>query len=131
MNLTAQEIFALRTELIHQRRWNELAAHYAEDAVVDMPFALPEPVRLHGRPAIEAHLATAALAPLAFTVENVVIHQTADAEVIIAEYDYLLSVTTTGKTQRVSNIQLFRVRNGQIVETRDYHDHHRIRQALT
>jgi ketosteroid isomerase-like protein len=130
MSLTAQEIFALRTELIHQRRWSDLAEHYAADAVVDMPFALPEPVRLQGRPAIEAHLATAARAPLYFTVENVVIHQTADPEVIIAEYDYLLSVTTTGKTLRVSNIQLFKVRNGQIVETRDYHDHHRIREAL-
>jgi ketosteroid isomerase-like protein len=95
-----------------------------------MPFALPEPVRLHGRQAIEAHLATAGKAPLAFTVGNVVIHQTVDPEVIIAEYDYLLTVTTTGKTARVSNIQLFRVRDGKIAETRDYHDHHRIREAL-
>jgi len=32
-------------------------------------------------------------------------------------------VTTTGRSFHVSNIQVSRVRNGQIVASRDYHNH--------
>jgi ketosteroid isomerase-like protein len=32
-------------------------------------------------------------------------------------------VTTTGRAFQVSNIQVSRVRNGQIVASRDYHNH--------
>jgi len=32
-------------------------------------------------------------------------------------------VTTTGRSFQVSNIQVSRIRNGQIVALRDYHNH--------
>ncbi|MBB5873571.1 ketosteroid isomerase-like protein [Allocatelliglobosispora scoriae] len=130
MSLTPQEIFDLRTEIIHSGRWQELAVHYAADAQVRMPFALPHPVHLEGRAAIEAHLALADGAPLEFRVENVVLHQTLDPEVLIAEYDYRARATHTGHEFRIANIQLFRVRDGEIVETRDYHNHHVLGEEL-
>jgi ketosteroid isomerase-like protein len=130
MSMTAREIFAARTRMINERRWHDLAQHYADDATVDMPFAIPVPVRLRGRAEIERHLAMADGVPLEFEVHNVIIHETLDPEVIIAEYDYRIRVTTTGHERTVANIQIFRVRDGEIVETRDYHDHRGIGEAL-
>lgn len=51
------------------------------------------------------------------------LHETADAEVVVVEYDYLAENTTTGHTRTVHNIQVLRVRAGRIVASRDYHDH--------
>jgi uncharacterized protein len=113
---------------ISQRRWTELPALYAEDAVVEQPFS-PAPVRLTGRDAIAAHFAGAADLPLRLTADNVVLHRTADPEVVIVEYDYLAENTTTGHTTTVRNIQVLRVRAGLIVTSRDYHDHPALVQA--
>jgi uncharacterized protein len=52
-----------------------------------------------------------------------VVHATADPEVVIAEWDYDGVVTTTGRSFRVSNVQVSRVRNGKIVESRDHQNH--------
>jgi ketosteroid isomerase-like protein len=59
------------------------------------------------------------------------VHETADPEVIVAEFDYEGRVTTTGHAFRFSNVQFVRVRDGLIAETRDYHDHARIGAALS
>ncbi|HEX5505419.1 MAG TPA: nuclear transport factor 2 family protein [Thermomicrobiales bacterium] len=114
---------------IEGRRWQELPELYAEDAVVEQPLAVPEPTRLEGREAIRKHFAAAG-GPLAFRVGNVVVHQTGDPEVIVAEYDYEGRVTTTGRTFRVANIQVLRVRDGLIVASRDYHNHLALAAAL-
>jgi len=108
---------------ISQGRWTDLADLYAEDAVVEQPFAPLPPRRLEGREAIRAHFAAAAQGPLRLEASNLVVHDTADPEVVIAEFDYEGQVTTTGHTFRVANIQVLRVRNGRIVSSRDYHDH--------
>jgi uncharacterized protein len=59
-----------------------------------------------------------------------VVHATGDPEVVIAEFDYDGQVTTTGRSFRVANVQVLRVRNGQIVASRDYHNHLAIAAAL-
>ncbi len=59
---------------------------------------------------------------------NVVVHQTPDPEVIIAEYAG--RSTETGHEFVVPNIVVLRVRNGHIVESRDYHDHSGLARAL-
>jgi uncharacterized protein len=115
---------------ISDRKWNDLADLYAKDAVVEMPFAPSSPTRLEGREAIRAHFAAAAGGPLRVEASNVVVHDTGDPEVVIAEFDYDGQVATTGRSFRVSNIQVLRVRNGQIVASRDYHNHLAIAAAL-
>ena len=52
-----------------------------------------------------------------------VVHETADPEVVIAEWDYEGLVTTTGRSFRVSNIQVSTIRDGKIVASHDYHNH--------
>jgi len=108
----------------------ELADAYDEAAVVEQPFLPGDAHRLEGRDAIRRHFAAAAAMPLRLRVRNLVVHETADPEVVIAEYDYDGHVSTTGRTFTVANIQVFRVRNGLIVASRDYHDHARLGQAL-
>jgi ketosteroid isomerase-like protein len=105
-------------------RWPELDDLYADDAVVEYPFALPTgPARLAGRPAIRRYFAAVARLPLELRAHHVVMHETRDPEVVIVEYDYDGLVTTTGRSFQVSNIQVSRVRDGQIVTSRDYHNH--------
>jgi ketosteroid isomerase-like protein len=125
-----RQVFARLSQGISEQRWRELADLYAEDVVVDMPFAAPVPTRLHGREQVRAHFAAAAGGPLSLQAQNVVVHETADPEVIVAEFDYAGQVATTGTTFRVANVQVLRIRDGLIVESRDYHDHLALAHAL-
>jgi ketosteroid isomerase-like protein len=108
----------------------DLADAYAVDAVVDLPFMPGDGGRLEGRDAIRRHFAAAAGLPIRLRVRNLTIHETADPEVVIAEYDYEGSLLTTKRSFTVRNIQVFRLQDGKIVESRDYHDHGRIAAAL-
>ncbi|MWA02554.1 ketosteroid isomerase [Actinomadura sp. LD22] len=128
---TPREVFARLSAGISAGRWHELADLYAEDAVVDQPFALPPaPPHLEGRAVIGEHFRRAAAGPLRLRARDVVVHETADPEVIVAEFDYDGRVAGTGHEFRVSNVQVLRVRDGLIVRTRDYHDHRGLARAL-
>jgi ketosteroid isomerase-like protein len=109
---------------------SELADAYDATAVIEQPFLPGNERRLPGRDAIRRHFTAAESAPLQLQIRNLVVHETHDPEVVIAEYDYDGRVTSTGRTFRVANIQVFRIRNGLIVASRDYHDHARIANAL-
>jgi ketosteroid isomerase-like protein len=108
---------------ISAEAWADLDAWYAEDAVVEYPFGLPAPTRLEGREAIRKYFAAAARLPLKLRAQGMVVHETADPEVVVAEWDYDGLVTTTGRAFQVANIQVSRVRGGKIVASRDYHNH--------
>jgi ketosteroid isomerase-like protein len=119
----AREVLEHLIRGISNGRWLELHELYAEEAVVEYPFALPAPTRLEGRAAIQRYFAAVARMPLELRAHNIVMHDAADPEVIIVEYDYDGLVTTTGRAFQVSNIQVSTVRDGQIVKSRDYHNH--------
>jgi len=55
-------------------------------------------------------------------VGNVTIHETTDPEVIVAEFEYQ-GTTDAGQPYALPAIFVLRVRNGEIVSSRDYHDH--------
>lgn len=126
---TPREIFERLLRGVTEQRWSELPDLYAEDAEVDMPFA-PGGAHIAGRDAIRAHFAAAASGPLEFSARDVVVHETADPEVVVAEYDYEGRVATTGRRFRVANVQVLRVRAGRIISSRDYHDHRALAEAL-
>ncbi|MFC4912161.1 nuclear transport factor 2 family protein [Actinomadura gamaensis] len=129
--MTPRETFLHLSRGISEGRWHELAALYAEDAVVEQPFALPPaPPRIEGRAAIAEHFASAARGPLRLRARDHVIHETRDPEVIVAEFTYDGEVTTTATTFEMRNIQVLRIRDGLIVATRDYHDHLALNRAL-
>lgn len=112
------------------KKWDELPDLYAEDAVVEHPYAIPAPTRLEGREQIRKHFAGAAGMPLEMWARNVVVHDTIDPEVIIAEFDYQGRATTTGRTFTFANIFVLTVRDGQIVTSRDYHNHRALAEAF-
>lgn len=114
-------VFERLSQGISEGRWGDLADLYAEDAVVDQPFVSTAPGHLEGRETIRAHFAGAAGMGLKLVAHDVVVHETADPEVIIAEFDY--DITGTAGSVTAANIQVLRVRDGLIVATRDYHDH--------
>ncbi|MET8542343.1 nuclear transport factor 2 family protein [Kitasatospora sp. NPDC004799] len=121
---TPREVFAQLTTLISAGKWSELAALYAEDAVVEIVFSPVPPRRLHGRAALrERFAALEAADAVRLRTENIRVHGTDDPEVVIAEFDYEGLYPATGRTFHTPNIQVLRVRDGLITESRDYHDH--------
>jgi uncharacterized protein len=102
---------------------DEMLDLYAEDAVYEFPFTPPGvPSRLDGRAEIRAFLeANWESAPLRYhAYRNVVVHETADPEVIVVEQDATGTITTTGRAVTLPNIVVLRVRDGRIVHIRDY-----------
>jgi ketosteroid isomerase-like protein len=67
---------------------------------------------------------------LRLRLTDCLIRETSDPEVIVAEYDYDGEATRTGKRFTVANIQVFRVRDGRIIASRDFHDHAALSSAL-
>jgi ketosteroid isomerase-like protein len=55
-------------------------------------------------------------------VGNVTIHETIDPEVIVAEFEYQ-GTTGAGEPYALPAVFVMRVRDGEIVSSRDYHDH--------
>lgn len=118
---TPRQVFERLSAGISGGDWSRLHELYAEDTVVEMPFALPAPVRIHGRDEVREHFAGNGELRISLKADAVRVHETADPEVIIAEFDYDGHVA--GTDFRVANIQVLRVREGLILESRDYHNH--------
>jgi ketosteroid isomerase-like protein len=103
---------------VNDGRWTELAGLYAEDALVEHPLR-----RTHvtGRKAIGDRFA--ALGTVTLKAFDVTVHETADPELVVAEYGY------RGPGFTSANVQVVRVRDGLITHSRDYHDHLRMAAA--
>ncbi|MFA1550352.1 nuclear transport factor 2 family protein [Actinomadura chokoriensis] len=122
-------VFQRLIDGVTARRPDGLPRLYAEDAVVVHPFAHPAS-RLEGREALREHFARLETMPVEMKARNVVVHETADPEVIIAEFEYEGRNTETGREFVVPNIFVLRVRDGHIVESRDYADHRAFAEAM-
>jgi ketosteroid isomerase-like protein len=130
MAASPREVFEHHRRAITARAWSELSELYADDVVVDLPFNLPEPLRLKGREQLHARFLGAAKLPLEMEMHNLVVHETSDPEVIVAEFDYHGRMTDSGREFDVANVIVMRVRNGKIVASRDYHNHAVLAQYL-
>ena len=118
-----REVFERLVNGVSERRWDEVLELYAEDAVVEHPFDLPAPSRLEGREQLRGHFAAAVGMPVEMEARNVVVHETEDPEVIVAEFEYHGRGTTTGRTFTIAEIWVTRVRSGEIVASRNYGNH--------
>src|SRR3954447_14506014 len=96
-------VFQRLIDGVTARRPDVLPRLYAEDAVVVHPFAHPAS-RLEGREALREHFAQLETLPVEMKARNVVVHQTGDPEVIIAEFEYEGRNTETGREFVVPNI---------------------------
>ena len=122
--LSPLEVFARIQDSTLRGRGIDFA--YAEDGVHEWPFPPPgAPRRLSGRAEITAYfdrlIGSGRAGMLHFEeFADVVVHDTTDPEVIIAEYDIRGTIAGTGKPFVFSYILVLRVRDGQIVSLRDY-----------
>ena len=130
----------LRVELTHReiferyvyagpisRDPDALAALFTEDGVFEAPL-VPDghllPRRMVGRDAIRAGTSVYQQYPDYQGAVNVelsgyVLHDTADPDVFIAEIDAVLD-EAGGRRVTVSQVKIFRIRDGQIASLRDY-----------
>jgi ketosteroid isomerase-like protein len=129
-SLTPHALIERFLDHVDRGEWMSLPDFYATDAVVEQPFAKPAPIRLEGRETIRAHFASAARAPLRLRVIDRRILDTSDPDVIVAEFDYDGEATRTHRRFLVANVQIFRIRDGKIAASRDFHDHAAFGAAL-
>ena len=99
---------------------------FAPDGTLEFPFGPPGvPVRMRGRDQIGA-----ALLPLweraweagwrSTGYSPIVVHETSNPEVVVAEFDLYGEVAGTGQTFRLAYVHVYRIRDGRIVSLRDY-----------
>ncbi|MGW7695552.1 nuclear transport factor 2 family protein [Streptomyces asiaticus] len=112
------------------RDFDNLWQLYAPGIVLEHPFAVPEPTVTRGQEGLR-RLLDELREWFETTAKNVVIHETADPEVIVAEWDYEMRVPGTDKPRTTANVIVMRVRDGRIVESRDYHNHAALAQIIT
>jgi uncharacterized protein len=93
---------------------------YAEDAVVEFPYAFDMPRQLEGKKAIYAYFknALAQMQNLRFT--NIQVYPTSDPNVLWAEVEGEAIVAATGLPYQQAYAMRLEVRNGQIVHYREY-----------
>lgn len=103
----------------------DMADCYAPSVVIEMPFAVAPlaPSRAETtREELRARLRAGRASRRYTRVEDVVIHETTDPEVVIAEYELHGEFTGTAEPFSLRFLMVMTVRDGQIVHTRDYSD---------
>lgn len=118
------EVFHRLVRAVAQRRQVEILDEcFAEDVVVEHPFMVPEPATTHGREQLRRRMAELRTWPITMVVDEVVVHHTADPEVIVGEFRSAVTSTVNGRQVTTRNIMVLRVRDGLIVSSRDFHNH--------
>jgi ketosteroid isomerase-like protein len=120
-----REVFERVQRLILERRFDAYADKFAEDATFELPFApAGVPRRVEGREAIRAFFRAgterAGSAARGWEFRSVVVHETVDPEVIVTEFDVHGELIATGELYQFANLQVMRVRDGEITSLRDY-----------
>jgi ketosteroid isomerase-like protein len=102
-----------------------MADCYAPEVVIEMPFAVAAmyPPRIEtSREELRARYKAGTAIRRYTSLDNVTIHETADPEVIIAEYELHGEMTGTGEPFSVRYAMVITVRDGYIAHSRDYTD---------
>jgi uncharacterized protein (TIGR02246 family) len=131
---TPADVLARRRHLILNGDADGFADLFTPDAVIEVPFAGPPglPARLEGREAIRESARQVMASPLRLEdFEVVELYQARDPEVVIVEMRTKGTVTTTGRSFMATSIQIFRVREGQIVLFRDFADPRVLEDVIT
>ena len=119
---TTGETIELVLRTIVEGTRDQVADLYAEDVVITSPFA-PEEFRVsHGTAALRARMTGFAQVLNYTAVKDVTIHETTDPQVAIAEFTVVGTVVPTGEGFELASINVIRVVDGLITESRDHTD---------
>ncbi|WP_141579130.1 nuclear transport factor 2 family protein [Actinomadura sp. WMMA1423] len=127
--LTPREVFLKLVHGVCEERGEEIIDLYAERTHVEHPFHPLAAPPLRSREELRAHFGFSAPPGTCtgYTLRRrpigITVHETADPEVIVAEFRYEGTVVETGEPFGYPAVFVMRVRDGKIVESRDYLDH--------
>jgi ketosteroid isomerase-like protein len=119
------DVFLALVHGVAERRVDDLPELYAEKTDVVHPFDPDRAPALRTRAELREHFVAGAARRqhMRFRPEDITIHETADPEVIVAEFAYRGAVLATGEEFSLPAIFVMRVRDGEIVWSRDYFDY--------
>ena len=121
--LSPREVFLALVHGVAESRWEDVLNLYAEQTDVVHPFDPLRAPALRSREELREHFKPGSPGPkLNRRPGNFVIHETSDPEVIVAEFAY--RGDGSGTPFAIPCVFVIRVRDGRIVESRDYVDHH-------
>jgi len=93
----------------------------SDDFVMEFPYARPGmPTRVEGKAAVLTHLVKVGGDVSVDSASNLVVHETADPEVVILEFDGHGRSVRTGEPYEQRYISVIRARGGKIVHFKDY-----------
>jgi ketosteroid isomerase-like protein len=101
---------------------DDLADLYAEDVVITNPFAPEEYRESRGNAALRARMKGFAQYLDYTEIKNVTIHETTDPQVAIVEFTVVGTLVPTGEAFELPSINVIRVVDGLITESRDHSD---------
>ena len=123
-NNSPRDVFLALVHGVADGRWADLPDLYAERTDVTHPFHPLRPAALRSRDELRAHFQPTGDGPrLARQATNITVHETTDPEVVVAEFEYRGTNLDIGEAFVTPAIFVLRVRDGKIVESRDYFDH--------
>ncbi|MBF8193858.1 nuclear transport factor 2 family protein [Nonomuraea sp. K274] len=125
--MSIEEIVTGYHDAMLHKSADELADLYAPEGLHEFPFGGLAPYQ--GREEIRAgYRASWGATPFeAQEVRRVSLHRTEDPEVVVVEQDTF--VTVGGRPIKVPGLLVLRIRNGEIIHTRDYMDTSAIAQV--
>lgn len=126
---TAREVFE---NFSHHMLEGNPEALWAEDVVIETPFAAGGPKRVEGRDNFLARTKTSR-ETIPIRVEemrDVVVHETTDPNKIIVEYELVGVVLTSGKRESALFIAVMEIRDGLLTLWREYQNTLAMAQAI-
>ncbi|RSN69368.1 nuclear transport factor 2 family protein [Actinomadura sp. WAC 06369] len=94
-----------------------------DGTVVETPFSPEGHRRFEGRDAVAAMLEAGRGLPVEFEAfRRVVVHETADPDVIVAEYELVARIPATGRRAAGAFVLVLRARDGRVAHWREYQD---------
>ncbi|GIM96141.1 UPF0158 family protein [Paractinoplanes toevensis] len=122
--MNPREVFLRLVHGVCDGPYEELSGLYAEQTHVTHPFHPLGPPPLRSRDELHEHFTSPP--PDTRTLHRkpveITVHETTDPEVIVAEFTYQGQVAETGEAFAVPCVFVMRIRDGLIVESRDYID---------
>ncbi|MCO1580045.1 nuclear transport factor 2 family protein [Crossiella sp. SN42] len=118
---TPRQVFEHALELLLAKDMDGFAGLWAEQGVLEFPFAAPgAPTRLAGRAAVHEYVRDYPSILDIRSFPAVRVHETADPEVLVAEFEAEGVVVRSGRPYRLRYAAVLTIRDGEIHTYRDY-----------
>lgn len=115
---TPREVFQQLIDCWIGQKWDQLPELYAEDVVVLHPLSTGPEARIEGREKVREQFARMAGFIGDVQIDDIVVHETADPEVVVCEQ--VMRATVGGKEVSMPGIRVMRIRDGLILSSSDY-----------